>query len=76
MSGFRNATNVVEPFLLPDLSDEEVRAYVSRLWAQDWDCPEDGAYDALAASRDQEDEDFDAAMRRRVRDATDDLEDE
>jgi hypothetical protein len=22
-----------------------VRAYVSRLWAQDWDCDEDQAYD-------------------------------
>lgn len=26
--------------------DEEVRAYVSRLWAEDWDSPEDAVYDS------------------------------
>lgn len=25
--------------------DIEVRAYVSRLWAEDWSCPEDWVYD-------------------------------
>lgn len=25
--------------------DEEMRAYVSALWAEDWDSPEDGIYD-------------------------------
>lgn len=27
------------------LEDADVRAYVSRLWAEDWDCPEDAVYD-------------------------------
>ena len=57
MSTFRNVTTAVEGFVLDDgLTDEEVRAYVSRLWGQDWDCAEDADYDALAASRDQEDD--------------------
>lgn len=25
--------------------DREVRDYISRLWAEDWDSPEDSAYD-------------------------------
>lgn len=27
------------------IEDRAVRAYVSRLWAEDWDCPEDAVYD-------------------------------
>lgn len=27
--------------------EEDERAYVSRLWAEDWDCDEDAAYDDL-----------------------------
>jgi hypothetical protein len=27
--------------------DHDERAYVSRLWAEDWDCPEDAAYNDL-----------------------------
>lgn len=27
--------------------DEDVRAYVSRLWAEDWDSPEDQIYDRM-----------------------------
>jgi hypothetical protein len=26
-------------------ADQAVLDYVSRLWAEDWDCPEDAAYD-------------------------------
>jgi hypothetical protein len=26
-------------------ADDDVRQYVSRLWAADWDCPEDEVYD-------------------------------
>lgn len=68
MSTFRYLSTAVEPFVLGEATDEEVRACILR-WR-------DAAYDALAAARDQEDEDFDAAMRRRVRERTDDLEDE
>lgn len=39
------ATNVVEPFVLADADDAAVRAYVTRLWAEDWDSPEDAAAD-------------------------------
>jgi hypothetical protein len=27
-------------------ADQDIRAYVSQLWAEDWDSPEDAAYDA------------------------------
>ena len=27
--------------------DDDIRAYVSRLWAEDWDSPEDALYDDL-----------------------------
>ncbi len=30
-----------------DTADEHVRAYVSRLWAADWDSAEDSSYDDL-----------------------------
>lgn len=30
-----------------DDDEEAMRAYVSRLWAEDWDCPEDGIFDQL-----------------------------
>jgi hypothetical protein len=33
------------PAELADTSDEDVRAYVSRLWAEDWDSAEDSVYD-------------------------------
>lgn len=35
----------VEEDVLDLAEDEDVRAYVSRLWAEDWDSPEDSAYD-------------------------------
>lgn len=28
-------------------TDEDIRNYVSRLWAEDWDSPEDQMYDTL-----------------------------
>jgi hypothetical protein len=33
------------PGELDDTSDDDVRAYVSRLWAEDWDSAEDSVYD-------------------------------
>jgi hypothetical protein len=33
------------------VSDADVRAYVSRLWAEDWDSDEDAGYDAAAADQ-------------------------
>jgi len=30
-----------------DEADGDVRAYVSRLWAEDWDCEDDAIYDDL-----------------------------
>ncbi len=30
-----------------DLTDEDVRNYVSSLWAEDWDSPEDQLYDLM-----------------------------
>ena len=39
------------PFILKPLADDDelVRRYVSRLWAEDWDSPEDSAaYDGGA----------------------------
>lgn len=57
-----------------DVPDRETeRDSLSKLWAEDWDSPEDAAYDALAKTRDEEDEQFDKAMRNRRRDAQGDL---
>jgi hypothetical protein len=43
--------SVVVPADTPEMvhedSDDHVRAYVSRLWAEDWDSPEDSLYDDL-----------------------------
>jgi hypothetical protein len=36
-----SATNIA----VGDLDDNLVRAYVSRLWAEDWDSDEDAVYD-------------------------------
>lgn len=29
------------------VENSDVRNYVSRLWAEDWDCPEDQVYDRM-----------------------------
>jgi hypothetical protein len=31
--------------LAPDPEERDRRGYVSQLWAEDWDCPEDSIYD-------------------------------
>lgn len=30
-----------------EVEEQDVRAYVSALWAEDWDSPEDQSYDAM-----------------------------
>jgi hypothetical protein len=37
------------PIYVPedDEADEDMRDGASRLWAEDWDCPEDSTYDDL-----------------------------
>ena len=42
-----NAPLVEDMSYEDDGTDEHVRAYVSRLWAEDWDNPEDALYDNL-----------------------------
>ncbi|GIH72675.1 hypothetical protein Mth01_49280 [Sphaerimonospora thailandensis] len=42
-----NAPLAVDMSYQDDGTDEHVRAYVSRLWAEDWDNPEDALYDDL-----------------------------
>ncbi len=37
----------VKRLLGHDDDEEAMRAYVSRLWAEDWDCPEDSVFDQL-----------------------------
>lgn len=41
-------TNAADIGIHRDRDDDGLeRAQVSRLWAEDWDCPEDAAYDDL-----------------------------
>ncbi len=42
-----NAPLAVDMSYEDDGTDEHVRAYVSRLWTEDWDNPEDALYDNL-----------------------------
>lgn len=41
----RSARMTVAQPVRIDFDDEMIRAYVSRLWSEDWDSPEDTVYD-------------------------------